>query len=330
MLVCKRKIIGLIAAISVYSTTAFCATVGQEKEALAALNNTLKKQNADLLAAQSKVNVLPPEAVAAQAELEQAKKDFIAAEKELNRLKQLQASNPSADVDRDLMLQENTTRFAGRAKDREQRELDRIMSKHANSGEDIAALQAKIEATKRQIERQEQRVTDAQIEARAQEIAALAPKPVAPAPIAVAPVPAPAPAPVQTVEEPKPAAPTKPAAQISLSDYDKSEINRVRESIKSFNARIATPPENDEPSISDLQFRGTGVERSVFEYLGSDIYRTESTIEAGLRKLRAGRQEYAMEIPKADDGEIYVFYYDAEDRRNPTFVAVKKSLLDHL
>ncbi|GAB1268834.1 hypothetical protein NBRC116493_20870 [Aurantivibrio infirmus] len=328
MLVCKRKIIGLIAAISVYSTTAFCATVGQEKEALAALNNTLKKQNADLLAAQSKVNVLPPEAVAAQAELEQAEKDFIAAEKELNRLKQLQASNPSADVDRDLMLQENTTRFAGRAKDREQRELDRIMSKHANSGDDIAALQAKIEATKRQIERQEQRVTDAQIEARAQEIAALAPKPVAPAPVAVAPVPVPAP--VQAPEEPKPAAPTKPAAQISLSDYDKSEINRVRESIKSFNARIATPPENDEPSISDLQFRGTGVERSIFEYLGSDIYRTESTIEAGLRKLRAGRQEYAMEIPKADDGEIYVFYYDAEDRRNPTFVAVKKSLLDHL
>jgi len=332
--VCKRKIIGLIAAISVYSTTAFCATVGQEKETLAALNNTLSKLNTELSASQSRAGTQPNQAEKAAEELALAESKSLAAQKELDRLKQLQVSSPSEKVDRDLMLQENKTRFASRARDREQRELDRILSKQGKLGDAVTQLQAKINTTTGQIERQERRVTEAQIEARAQELAARAPKPIAPAPIVRAPIaapkpkPEPKPQPVAVVA--KPAAPVQVPTQIQLSDYDKAELERIRSSIESILARIKNPPAGDKSSISSIQFKGSGVQRSHFEYAGSDIYRTESTIKAGSRKLHAGRLQYTMKIPRADDGETYVFYYDAKDRRNPIFLAFKKSLLEQL
>lgn len=334
MQVCKRRIIGLIAAVSVYSTTAFCATVGQEKETLAALNNTLSKLNTELSASQSKAGTQPSQADKAKEELAQAEQGLLAAQKELDRLKELQVSSPSEEVDRDLMLQENKTRFASRAKDREQRELDRILSKQGKLGGEVTQLQAKINTTTNQIKRQERRVTEAEIEARAQELAARTPKPVVRAPVVVAPKPAtkpkPAPKPQPVAVAAEPAAPEQAPTELVLSDYDKTELERIRPLIASINARIAAPASSDKTSMSNLQFKGTGVRRSTFEHIGDEIYRTESAIKAGSRKLNAGRLQYAMKIPKEDDGEIYVFYYDAKDRRNPIFLAFKKSLLEQL
>lgn len=334
MPVCKKRIIGLIAAISVYSTTAFCATVGQEKETLAALNNTLTKLNTELSESQSRVGTQPSQADKAKEELALAEQEHVAAQKELERLKQLKVSSPSEEVDRDLMLQENKTRFASRAKDREQRELDRILSKQGKLGDEVSQLQAKINTTTSQIERQERRVTEAQIEARAQELAASAPKPVVQAPVVAAPKPAAkpkvTPQPKPVIAE-KPAAPVEPApAQVSLSDYDKAELERIRSSVTSINDRIANPPVGDSSSISNLSIKGTGVRRSSFEYAGNDIYRTETVMKTGTRKLSVGNLQYIMKIPEADNGETYVFYYDVKQRRNPVFLAFKKSLLDQL
>ncbi|TQV73429.1 hypothetical protein FKG94_17140 [Exilibacterium tricleocarpae] len=322
-------------------TTAKAATLSDEEETLARLEQTLENRQTtqqdienDLLGDRTK-------ATEAQADLEQAKQELVTAEAELTAARQAFSADAGQENSRALKKAEHSHKMAERGVRTRTKRLERVDRNLKESEAKLAATKKAIASLRSQIASQRQRLSEvaASLKAQADQDATAAAvtrvdsrptpqppkapaKPVAPEPKPVEP-PQPAAVAAKALQAPPAAAPKQVIAldQEALA-YARGEMSRL----ESFLA----DGQPGRPSYRRLVLRGSKVQAVAFEFLGRDQYRAEVPVAAGKQQFEIGSHKFRRTIPASDDGEMYVFIYDAKRLSRPRLAIFRKSLLEHL
>lgn len=134
------------------------------------------------------------------------------------------------------------------------------------------------------------------------------------------PVPASEPATLVKLDEGKPAV-------ASLNVLDQEAVRQAQREQGRLNRLIAkkTPVR---PIYKNLFLSGSKMERTSFTHLGNNMYRAEAIVKAGKQLLVTATTDLRIRIPDTDEGEVYVFIYDARRASRGRLSMYKKSLLN--
>lgn len=86
----------------------------------------------------------------------------------------------------------------------------------------------------------------------------------------------------------------------------------------------------DEPFFSNLSLSGNLIETATFKHLGQDQYQAEVGVQSGRQTVKINRSSFRIDIPDADEGEVYLFFVDASRPTRLQLTYYKKSILDYL
>ncbi|MCV6625812.1 MAG: hypothetical protein OIF38_06925, partial [Cellvibrionaceae bacterium] len=117
----------------------------------------------------------------------------------------------------------------------------------------------------------------------------------------------------------------KPAAE-RLSAYDRVAQREAMELQAEIDQDIINKSSR-RPLYKRLTLKGRFVNAAQFKFIGADHYRAEAKIKAGAQQFEVARNRFSREIPAADDGETYIFFYQAKSASRGVLKLFKKSLL---
>lgn len=83
-------------------------------------------------------------------------------------------------------------------------------------------------------------------------------------------------------------------------------------------------------SSNRYSLSGNLVENTSMQHLGQDHYLAEVTVQSGRQSIRINRSSFRIEVPSADEGEVYLFFIDAGRPSRLQMTYFKKSLLQYL
>lgn len=127
---------------------------------------------------------------------------------------------------------------------------------------------------------------------------------------------------MQTVELPS-------GDRVELSEEDAYAVEIAREH-STVLEELAREEDAGSPPFSSLSLTGSNLTAVDFEYLGHSQYRAEVAVQSGRQSVSINRGSYRIDIPDADDGEVYLFFVDATRRNRLLLTYYKKSILDYL
>jgi uncharacterized protein YlxW (UPF0749 family) len=305
------------------------ASVSEERARLAALQQSLQKQEADLQEMQTELETYPEKISAAEADVRKAEED-LAAERRL--LQDLQGrSGESPEIDREIPIKEHAIRMAQRRVRSENRMLERYQRFHDDLQEEIAEAQQDAARLKQRIAQQNARIAEAQQQSQRAAAAAARSAP-APEPVAVEPAEEVATEVVTaepTAEEEAPVEEpvSEQAPALSLADYQ--AFQTASEAMQRLEQAIARNPSGG-PRYSSLQLTGSDISNVPFSHLGADQYRAEVVLPSGRHRFRIDSLRFQADISADNAGETYVFLVDASDRARLRATYFKESLLTYL
>ncbi|WP_281647051.1 hypothetical protein [Parendozoicomonas sp. Alg238-R29] len=303
-------------------------SVSREKEALGAFIQAQENRQAELLGlsqdeeaylykhdiAQEKLNVDMQRLTDAQIHLEQ------------NKLK-LEQQNTKANQ-RAVKLAEYSLEMAKRSFRIREKSVNRIQKSLAELEAEKVELVSRIDQGNQRIEQQKQRINIAEKKAKEKKVSkkkapvkkvvskkSIKPiKQVKPQPVVTS-------APSVTKAGAAPEEGQDPLTQELLA-YVKREVTRLEKVLK------AGRP--GKPSYKRLKLAGSQINTQVFEFLGKDQYRVKAKVSAGEQVFKIAGRKYQRTIPAADDGEDYVFLFDARRSTRPRLVMFRKAYLDQI
>ncbi|MGQ9425985.1 hypothetical protein ACXYTJ_04715 [Gilvimarinus sp. F26214L] len=114
---------------------------------------------------------------------------------------------------------------------------------------------------------------------------------------------------------------------IQLSEEDAYALEIARE-----HAGLLSELNAGQPQAGGASFTisGNSLDSAEMEHLGQDQYRAELKVQSGRQSVKINRSSFRIEIPEADEGEIYLFFVDASRPTRLQLTYYKKSLLDYL
>lgn len=294
-------------------------SVQEERARLAALQQSLSRQESDLQELRGELDTYPARLAEAEEAVLRAEQEVANLQRDLAELQRQAAIEETLQLSRDIPLKEHAISMAERRVRSENRMLERYRRYYDNLREDVAKNERDVAQLNRRIADQQQRVAFAEAadtntpaaQSRPQAAARMSP-PAASAASTAAPK---APARAEAKEE---------LPELSKSDYDAfqladSTMSRVEE-------LIAQNP-NTSPRYSNLQLTGSDIPAVAFEHLGADQYRAEVVLPSGTHRFRIDSLRFRVQIPAADAGEPFVFIVDASDRPRLKAFYFKKALL---
>lgn len=309
------------------------ATVNQEKEELASLQRNLNKQEQKLLSIKSDMQSLPTAIASAKDKAAKAETEYKAEKEEFDKLKTNHAASPTDSTERQLRLAEIKFGLAERRYTNAASELEELENSQKELEKSLAATEATISSTKTQINRQQQRVSDAVAAAEKQEAEAKKP---APKVAVAAPVIEPPKAQIK-VEKPEPVAPPAPSPKqatasdaIALSKSDFDEFQFAKEKMSSTEALVAEASSDERPNFSELTLAGSNFDDIAFSYLGNQQYRTDVTLYSGRYSFRIESLRFRVEVPEDGSPHDFVFLVDARDKNQLRASYFRKALLDYV
>lgn len=322
-----RIIHPFIACLSLLFVTQFAlgASVAEEKERLAALQQGLKEQQASLEEMQAELETYPAKVSTAQSQLAKAEQELAAGEQEVAELES--KADSSLEVKRELTLKEHAVRMSERRVRSENRMLERYERYRDNLQADIDEANTDITQLQQQIAQQRQRIASA--ESAAQKPANPAPTASQPSPELPGPPPTAAADIAQDTEAEAPEEAAKPAEPPALSKQDYEAVQTATQAMDRAEKLIAGKP-NGAPRYSELQLTGSAIKPVAFTHLGADQYRTELVLPSGRQRFRIDSLRFRTTIAPDNGGETYVFMVDASDRDRLKASYFKKSLLAYV
>lgn len=314
------------------------ASAAEEKQRLSALQQSLKIKQEALSEMQAELEIYPAKLSATEDDLAKAEQELEAGHQEIADLKH-QASRDPAAAERELALKQHAVRMSERRVRSETRMLERYRRGVESLREDLANAEQDIAELRQRISDQSQRVATAEIVADrpAATISAPPPAPVV-EPKAVGPKTPPQPAPVPASEaevasetETSDATKTETATAetVGLSEHDAYALEIAREH-KALLDELALEEDPASPQFFALSISGKEVETAPFEYISHNLYRAESKVQSGRSWVKINRAIFRLDIPEADDGEVYLFFVDATRPSRLHLTYYRKSLLNLL
>lgn len=275
----------------------------------------------------------------ARQDLKTAEAELAAAQQEYAKIKAAVAADNSEENQRALKLIEHSMNMSERGVRTRTKRLERVEGSLSELQASKAKLDAQIAAAKTRIDAQEQTLAIAKKEQadRAhkeaqRQVASVKPQQALTVPVepkaAVATVAA------EVMEE----AHTEPTAEekaqavsatesAELSELDKEAQEYAKNEVARLQETLSTG-DMGRPTFRNLSLTGNKVEPAMFEFLGQDQYRVDVVVENGRQIFEVGRNKFRRTVPASDNGQTYVFIFDAERLSRPRLVMFKKSLVD--
>lgn len=330
----------VLALLPIVAGTAGAASVAKEEDILARLQQTLENNQAaledienDLLGSRNKLADAQADLVAEQQQLTDADKALTAAQ-------QAYDADPSQENRRALKKAEHSKNMAERGVRNRNNRFDRISRNVGELEAQLATGKSTVASTKRRVARQQERLDEVIAAAAQQSAEPPAAAPVKPVVAAAPPPPVAKPAvaaplalqqsatdtEIETDVAPAAAA-AEEAAQLSeldreALDYAAREMGRLEKLLAAGNP--------GKPSFRRLYLRGSKVDTTQFDFLGRNQYRAEVAVAEGKQLFEIGRHKFRRTVPASDDGEVYVFIFDAKRLSRPRLAIFKKSLLEQI
>lgn len=117
--------------------------------------------------------------------------------------------------------------------------------------------------------------------------------------------------------------------QVDLSDLDREALAYAQKEVARLES-ILDVGNPGRPTFKRLTLGGNKVEAKSFEFLGQNQYRVEAKVVNGRQIFQIGKHKFRRTIPAADDGQDYVFIFDAKRPSRPRLVMYKKALLENI
>ncbi len=121
---------------------------------------------------------------------------------------------------------------------------------------------------------------------------------------------------------------TEPAAEATeLSELDKEALAYAQKEVARLEGLLADGNPG-RPTFKRLALGGNKIDTQPFSFLGQNQYRVETKVTNGRQIFQIGKHKFRRTIPAADNGEEYVFIFDAKRPSRPRLVMYKKALLE--
>ncbi|BFM16415.1 hypothetical protein R50073_25980 [Maricurvus nonylphenolicus] len=277
--------------------------------------------------------------------VEVARADLVTAEKELAEaaaaLAEARATalkTPGQDADRTLKKATHSHKMASRGVRSRTKRLERVEGNLAELQAQLQEQQEQLDDDKNRIQEQQERIitvrADLERKAKQRELADAKAKADAakqaqkPAPVVAKPKPVVEPEPVPQ-PKPKVVEAPKPAPKTELSELDKEALAFAQKEVARLEKLLADGS-TGRPIFKRLVLKGNRTKPVNFEFLGQNQYRAEVVVAQGKQIFEIGKHKYRRTIPASDNGETYVFIFDAKRPSRPRMVMFKKSLLDNI
>ncbi len=114
-----------------------------------------------------------------------------------------------------------------------------------------------------------------------------------------------------------------------LSELDKEALLYAQKEVARLE-NLLSEGNPGRPTFKRLTLGGNKVETKAFEFLGQNQYRVETEVTNGRQIFQIGKHKFRRTIPAADNGQAYVFIFDAKRPSRPRLVMFKKELLENI
>lgn len=279
-------------------------------------------------------------------DLEQAQAELVEAQKAHANAKIQLAGDASQDNERALKLADHALSMAERGVRTRSKRQERVELKMAELVSTKTKLAASTAADQERITAQEAKVARASAEAeknaaarlaeadrareqaqlrmaeQARQTKGLASAPIVSAPKNVAPAP-------KVTEAPAVALQSKDAVKTELTELDLEALAYAQKEV----ARLETLLDTSNPGrpmFKRLTLGGNKVDQKAFEFLGQNQYRVDAVVQPGRQIFQVGKHKFRRTVPLVDEGQEYVFIFDAKRPSRPRLVMFKKSLIDSI
>lgn len=288
-----------------------------------------------------------------QNKLDEAQSDLVAAEKDLAAAQQAQAAakiqligEASQDNERALKLADHALKMAERGVRTRTKREERTQAKLAEMMEEKTQLASQLAADESRIARQERQLNSAKRNAdeKAANLLAAAEQAKVDAQARMqadklqadavserlAAIDAEREA-AKALEQQIPAQETvkPPAQKQALSELDKEALAYAQKEVSRLENLLADGNPG-RPTFKRLALGGNKMDSHPFAFLGQNQYRVETEVTNGRQIFQVGKHKFRRTIPAADNGEQYVFIFDAKRPSRPRLVMYKKALLENL
>ncbi|GAA6152093.1 hypothetical protein [Pseudoteredinibacter isoporae] len=114
---------------------------------------------------------------------------------------------------------------------------------------------------------------------------------------------------------------------IKLSAEDQAAKRQAEELLAEVNQQIADKP-GRRPLYKRLSLKGPQLVGVPFTFMGANYYRAEARVSAGQQFFEVAKNRFKRDLPEADDGQLYVFIYQAKSASRGILHYYKKSLVE--
>ncbi len=117
--------------------------------------------------------------------------------------------------------------------------------------------------------------------------------------------------------------------EVELSDLDREALVYAQKEVARLES-LLDGGNPGRPTFKRLTLGGNKIDAKPFEFLGQNQYRVETKVANGRQIFQIGKHKFRRTIPVADDGQDYVFIFDAKRPSRPRLVMYKKALIESI
>lgn len=298
------------------------AALEVERNRLARMEQSLENRTVEVEDIENELLSFDYKLERAQESLKEARANYQESRRELHRAEQDHKQGATSDTGRKLNLARHAFAMAERGVDSRGRRVEFIRSNYDE-------LKAQLATARRAVSRGEASIADQResVERMTNRVLARADaERRAAAPVAKPQLPKPSVASLKVVpgEAAAEAAPeTQREVEAELLDYVKRERTRL-------DKLLADESGDGKHSFRSLSLKPNRGETLPFEFLGHNQYRLVAPVEAGRQTYRVNNWKFRRTIPADDNGERYVFIFDARRLSRPRLVMYPEYVLSYL
>lgn len=115
--------------------------------------------------------------------------------------------------------------------------------------------------------------------------------------------------------------------EIKLSVEDQAAKTAALDILTAVNQQIADKP-GRRPLYKRLTLKGQQLVSVPFTFMGANYYRAEARVSSGQQFFEIAKNRFKRDLPEADDGQLYVFIYQAKSASRGVLQYYKKSLVE--
>ncbi|MCK7597460.1 hypothetical protein M0G74_09290 [Microbulbifer sp. CAU 1566] len=341
---CSLFFAGVLGVVGWCASVQAASSLTVEQNKLARMEQSMENRLVELEDVENEMLAYDYKLERAQESLSKARANHEQSLKELKTAEREHKLSPNTDTERALHKAKHAYDMAERGVDSRNRRVEIIQS---NFGE----LQTRLQKSRSSVADGKSRLASQQAlvdkmvksmldSAEEQKVAAAA-KPVrSPEPLAKPSIPEPSlaaltPAAPQVSAQPPvadPVAQSAPAVGAVEREVDPELVEYVRGERERLDKLLGELAEGDEgkKTFRRLMLRASGEEDLEFEFLGENQYKLVAPVHAGRETYRVNSWRFRRTIPAEDDGERYVFIFDARRLSRPRLVMYPEYVLSQL